>query len=115
MPHQRAGNSSHVCDDDIMIMCRILILILKPSKIVIFKIPISHLTAYFSHQNGARHFNIIFITPRNHTILAPSEAHLGLFGGKKSLNKNFGNYITNHLTSINSEIDHCDDGNVLIA
>jgi hypothetical protein len=43
--------------------------------------------------------------------------HLGLFGGeKKSQNKNFDNHTPhNHLTSIKPEIDHRDDGDVLIA
>ena len=45
-----------------------------------------------------------------------SEAHLGLFGGKTKMshNKNFNDH-PNHLTSINSKIDHRDDGNVLVA
>jgi len=45
-----------------------------------------------------------------------SKAHLGLFGGKKKMsqNKNFDDH-PNHLTSINSEIDRRDDGNVLVA
>jgi hypothetical protein len=47
---------------------------------------------------------------------ASSEAHLGLFGGeKKSQNKNFDDHIQPFLTSINSEIDRRDDGNVLVA
>ncbi len=54
---------------------------------------------------------------RNGEKKTPSfEAHLGLFGGKKKMshNKNFDDH-PNHLTSINSEIDRRDDGNVLVA
>jgi len=51
------------------------------------------------------------------TNMAPSSgAHLGLFGGKKkSPEQEFRRPHHNHLTSINAEIDHRDDGNVLVA
>ena len=52
----------------------------------------------------------------HHIILRTSEAHLGLFGGKKSLRTTRISTTThNHLTSIHAEIDCHDDGNVLIA
>ncbi len=45
-----------------------------------------------------------------------SEAHLGLFGGKKKVSEQeFRQPHYNHLTSINAEIDRRDDGNVLVA
>ena len=44
-----------------------------------------------------------------------TEAHLVLFGGKKVSEQEFRQPHHNHLTSINSEIDRRDDGNVLIA
>jgi hypothetical protein len=39
----------------------------------------------------------------------------GFSGGKKSLRTRISTPHQNHLTSINAEIDHRDDGNVLIA
>ena len=51
-------------------------------------------------------------------LLSPpsSEAHLGLFGGKKKVSEQeFRRPHHNHLTSINAEIDHRVDGNVLVA
>ena len=45
-----------------------------------------------------------------------SEAHIGLFGGKKKVSEQeFRRPHHNHLTSINAEIDHRVDGNVLVA
>ena len=45
-----------------------------------------------------------------------SEAHIGLFGGKKKVSEQeFRRPHHNHLTSINAEIDHRDNRSVLIA
>jgi hypothetical protein len=43
-------------------------------------------------------------------------AHTGLFGGRGEINKKCSRHNRiNHLTSINVDIKHPDDGNVLIA
>jgi len=53
--------------------------------------------------------------PKSTTHHPPTRAHLGLFGGEKKSpqNKNFDDHPS-HLTSINSQIDHHDNGNVLV-
>ncbi len=60
-----------------------------------------------TNQNSAPH-----ITRRERQ----REAHIGLFGGKKKVSEQeIRQPHHNHLTSINAEIDRCNDGNVLVA
>ena len=52
---------------------------------------------------------------RNSKEMWREVVHLVLFGGKKKVRQEFRRPHHNHLTSINSEIDRRDDGNVLVA
>jgi len=69
-------------------------------------------------RNGTRKQYVPICLRSIATIVAApsSEAHLWLFGGKKSCRtKIFQRPHHNHLTSINAEIDRRDDGSVPIA